>query len=881
MSVNMLGVADGLSGESAMRQTRFRPPTPAAHIVERERLRAVLDDSRASVVTISGAPGWGKTTAVAEWLAAGAGRPYAWLSVEPGDNLTTSFWISVLGAVGAERTDPLVEATAALTAEHDHSTTVVTPILDRLATAGSPSAIVFDDLHHITDAAIFDQLAYFVEHLPATTRVVLVSRHELPLPVSRWRAEGLVRELREQHLAFDSDEVDRMLAQVSGISLDSTTVDLMERKTGGWALGLSLAARGLRDSPDPGHFVAAFSGQDGSVAGYLTAEVLDQQPRDVQDFLLRASVLDHLDADVCAVVTGQPDAGETLARLAGRHLVVPPPSGQPAVYAFQPMLRDLLSALLERRMPGESPALHRRAAAGFKDRGDVGAAVRHLVAGGRSDEAFALVVETMSVATELLGTDPDERADWLASIPDAAIVDDVDKIINAVHLYCLLRRYDDAQRWLDLGYVVLDETGADDMARARFHFFQGILDGLRGEMSDVVTALGKAIDIFEARGYPDAVMHRAPLFLAHGHWWLDELRTGQNTLDSLERSGLHAVMDDVAVPAISAMFAHERGELRRASGLTHRAIRHSRKHGLDRHYGTRLARTIELAVHIERGHIDDDTLHDLDEHVDIVHSEFHAALVALARIGRARIWTLRGDTSAAAEELLETREVLARRSALGTAFVARLALAEATIAVHNDSVPRARRALDGISPSWRRTLLEAHLAVNTGDTAHATTLLHSVQPTTIRQHIAFHIAQAALRSAEDDPQSALDDIRTALDMGRAEGFCALFFESGTAATESLRELRADLPPSFHQLDSRRSRQSLTTIPTEPLTGAEQAVLELLSSDMTNREIAASLYISLNTLRSHLRSLYRKLGASTRPEALARAAAAGLGPNPMG
>jgi LuxR family transcriptional regulator, maltose regulon positive regulatory protein len=287
---------------------------------------------------------------------------------------------------------------------------------------GAPLVLVLDDYHVMTDAICHQTLGWFLDHLPAAVHVVLSTRLDPPLPLARMRALGELAELRVGELQFTGEETAELLNGSMGLGLAAEEVTRLAERTEGWAAGLILAGLSLRGRPDPGGFIAAFSGGDRHVADYLGAEVLERQPEEIKSFLLRTSVLERLSGPLCDAVLEIQGSAELLGELEASNLFVVPLDDRRRWYRYHQLFADLLRLQLGAREPGLVPALHRRAAAWHRQAGNPDEAIHHASAARDYTEAGALI--TRHWAAHWLGGQRATVARWLDSLPEAAITAD-------------------------------------------------------------------------------------------------------------------------------------------------------------------------------------------------------------------------------------------------------------------------------------------------------------------------------------------------------------------------------------------------------------------------------------------------------------------------
>ena len=269
---------------------------------------------------------------------------------------------------------------------------MVDRVLSELADARDGITLVIDDLHELHSPEALAQLTRLLTNLPPHVHAILATRRDLRLRLHQLRLAGELAEIRAADLRFTERET-RELLDASGIALSEAGAALLHQRTEGWAAGLRLAAISLAGHPDPERFVAEFSGSDRTVAEYLLAEMLERQPDDVQQLLLRTSLLDRVNGELADLLTGRPGSERILLELEDANAFVVSLDPERTWFRYHHLFADLLRLELRRTLPEEVPALHRRAAAWFAEQGQVVDAIRHTQAAGDWPDAARLLAD--------------------------------------------------------------------------------------------------------------------------------------------------------------------------------------------------------------------------------------------------------------------------------------------------------------------------------------------------------------------------------------------------------------------------------------------------------------------------------------------------------
>ena len=362
-------------------------------LIDRADLLAALDRASARKVTIISAPaGSGKTSLLRAW----ADRPdrahrLAVVQVRRGQDDAQDFWLALLNAVRHASGATSGAEPPAATPDFDASA-MIDRVLSELADARGDITLVIDDLHELNSPMVLAQLTRLLMHLPVGVHAVLTTRHDLRLGLHQLRLAGELAEIRAADLRFTERETRELLA-ASGVSLSEAGAALLHQRTEGWAAGLRLAVLSLAGHPDPERFVAEFSGTNRAVAEYLIGEMLDRQPGEVQDLLLRTCLLDRVNGELADLLTGRRGSERILLELEDANAFVVSLDPERTWFRYHHLFGDLLRLELRRTLPEEMPVLHRRAAEWFSEHGEVVAAIRHIQAAGDWPDAARLLAD--------------------------------------------------------------------------------------------------------------------------------------------------------------------------------------------------------------------------------------------------------------------------------------------------------------------------------------------------------------------------------------------------------------------------------------------------------------------------------------------------------
>src|ERR1700704_1811157 len=378
-------------------ETKLYVPKWRRGLVPRPRLSDRLNRGAESKLTLVSAPaGFGKTTLLADWLAAVAvdGRTVTWLSLDQSDNHPASFWTYLIAAL--QTGEPRIGGSAISLLQSPQPPpieAVLTLLLNELGGMSTDLVLVLDDYHVIDARDIHDGMVFLLEHLPPRLHLVIASRADPPLPLARLRARGELVEIRAADLRFTPDEAAVYLNQEMGLDLTAHDIAVLDERTEGWIAALQLAALSMKGREETASFIAGVSGDDRYIVDYLVEEVLKRQPGRVRQFLLQTSVLERLSGMLSDAVTGQ-DSGPgngMLEALERANLFVVPLDDRRRWYRYHHLYADVLRARLLDEQPARLGELHLRASTWFELHGHTIEAVEHALAGEHFERAAQLI----------------------------------------------------------------------------------------------------------------------------------------------------------------------------------------------------------------------------------------------------------------------------------------------------------------------------------------------------------------------------------------------------------------------------------------------------------------------------------------------------------
>ena len=899
-------------------ETKLHVPRPRRGLMARPRLSDRLSRRPVPPLVLVSAPaGFGKTTLLTEWLTAARtdGTLVAWLSLDQRDDDPATFWTYLVSAVRTAVPEVGAAALALLHSPQFSTHAVLATLLNELQTVHDDLVIALDDYHVIEAGDVHDGVTYLLDHLPPQIHLVIATRADPPLPLARLRARRELVEVRAADLRFAPDEAAAYLRDVMGLSLTAGEVAALEGRTEGWIAALQLAALSIQGRDDIAGFVACFAGDDRFVVDYLVEEVLQRQPEHVRSFLLQTSVLSRLTGPLCDAVTGQDGGRAMLEALERGNLFLVPLDNRRQWYRYHHLFGDVLRA----RLLGEDPdcvrALNARASDWYDRNGDPAEAIHHALAA----EDFERVADLLEPVIPAMGQSRQEGIlrRWMEALPDELFR--VRPVLNVGYVGALMSTGDvrgveprlrDAERWLDPstdgsrgaggrpGDMVVADADAFRRLPAQIAMYRAGLALVAGDVPSTLAHARRALDLAEpdddlARGGPACLLglaHWRTGDLEAAHRWYAE---GMATLDRGGRRsdviGGAVTLADIRIAQgrlRDAMSYYERGLLtateQHSAVLRGAADMHVGMSELLRERNELVAARQHLLVNQEFGEygglpknryrwrvvmarlhqIDGDFAGALDllaQAEGVYNTDFSPDVQPIPAI-RARMWIAQGrlaDASAwVRERALAVDDKLSYLGEFQHVTLARVLLAEY-------SAEGSEPSLSGATKLLARLLRAAEDGGRTG---------------TVIEVLAL---QALAHRAGGDLSVALASLRRALTLAEPEGYVRIFVDEGGPMAALLRAVGelGSAPGYVRRLldafdlpeDTHRVHQGLI----DRLSPRELDVLRLLGTLLDGPDIARQLFVSLNTVRTHTKNIYAKLGVNNRRAAVHRGEELGL------
>nr|WSY57965.1 LuxR C-terminal-related transcriptional regulator [Streptomyces sp. NBC_00886] len=863
---------------------RFSVPVPPTTFVRRPRLveRLALG-SRVPLTLVNGPAGAGKTLLVADWIAMERAPGHvAWLTVEGEDHGPGVFWTYVLEAMRHHGFGvPDAVGRPVRPGEVDHS--LLARLAAHLSGLTEPVVLVLDEFDRVAGSKeVSDELQFVLRHVGDGLRLVIISRTEPQLPLHRYRAAGQVTDVRGADLAFLPEETAELLSR-HGMRLSEQGPRTLTERTGGWAAGLRLCILAAQQATDPDTFLKEFEAGRSTLADFLLAEVLDTQPVETQDLMLRSSILEQIHPDLANALTGRDDAEPILAGLQHANAFVE--SIGHSWYRLHPLFTEILRVHLRVRCPGLEPELHRTAARWLSEAGLFAEALPHAADGGDWERTASQFVEELAIGQLLTGLDA-ERLDRLFSqMPPDTPGPAADLVRTARHL----ARHDIA-RGLDHLRRARDDLQDGEPPTAALRLSCALLRVLAARMTgsaDLAEAAAQDVEAAE-RDIPAERLEPHPELralmltdLGSAQLWAGRFDAARSTLAAAVQLGDGPV---TAFPRHECLgrlalidFLH--GWPDRAERHAREAVVEAERAGLPPATRTGVAQLVLAAVALDRdelaaahANLDQASVSSAAPHDPIV--------VAGLAVLRSRLLLAKGRPRAALHVLDDPERPQA--TVEPSPWVRdRTAVAKASAHLAAGRPEAAMEILEESGASGpENVVVTARAKLAVGSAEEALGLLDTLpdghgEGPAITTRVLLTQAQAAYALGNGSAAQRLT--ARALSMARPQQLRRPFLDAGPWLQHLVRRAPALVrghdwlpPPLMGHAPPHHLHEPGPGVMTEPLSRREHEVLERLAQTMSTEEIAADLHLSVNTVKTHLKNVYRKLAATRRGEAVRHA-----------
>jgi LuxR family transcriptional regulator, maltose regulon positive regulatory protein len=863
---------------------------PPPSLVSRRQLLKRLNDSFQHKLTLICAPaGFGKTTLLSEWLAQ-MPHPITWLSLDPGDSDPQRFWRYVIAAcqrfqegVGVPALEHLLEC------QIPRYEVMLTRLMNDIIQLPGQYGLILEDYHVIESGEIHQAMTFLLDHLPSNLHLIVTTRREPPLPLAKLRARGELGELSADELRFSTQEIRDFLAQTVPATISESAIERLQGRTEGWAAGLRLAALSLQNKHDSQaieQFLETFSGSHQHITDYLFAEVFSTQPEAIQAFLLRTAFLSRLSGDFCDAVTGRNDSSGVLKVLESANLFLIPLEG--TWYRYHALFGEALQHYAKQVLDEAAlQTLYRNASYWYESHGFVAEAIEAALLAGEFDAAAKLIMGI--VKPFYLGNEYHTLRRWIDCLP--AEVRNSHPTIALIYVAAILFTSDQrtpnawAQAYepLEVAEAYWQKLG-DPAKLGEVMVFRGMVEWWQGNFEGAFQAVRTALKLLPADDVP----------------WRGMLLIGvsfEETLKGHLDVALPAMREALALCEASGNFdsayiaMQTLGELSYARGEMYQAERYYRQllaiTGSDDYCMNYRAQAL---IGLGTLAYEWNDLKLAEQHIQQgleIGKRLSANLEEIPGKGvlvQARLLHLRGE-SRKAQQLLNTLAIELRHPHLLLELrfqQIRLALAVGDMTTAQHCLSTVGHAND-IPPIYQEqaALISVRLLILQGDFEAALQVLNPWQEDThqherMRSELEMMLLKGIAYHKQGHTEEAYQLMQHALELAQFEGYRRLFLDEGEPVfqllhetlphlqKESLAGYARSLLVAFSSEAAKLGSTSLTAV--KPLSRQEERILHLLAEGLSNAEIAQQLVVSINTIKTQIKSIFRKLNVTTRAEA---------------
>jgi len=897
--------------------TKLYFPPMRSNLVSRPHLVECLHNGLHGPLTLVSAPaGYGKTTLMSEWRACvGCDYSTAWLSLDNDDNDSTRFLTYIIAALATLKPGFGEIALGLLQSSPPLSTRVIlTSLINELEEIDKTFSLVLDDYHVITHPSVHEAVTYLLDHSPPQMHLVILTRADPPLPLSRLRARNQLVEIRAADLRFTAEEAATFLNKVMGLALSVDQVGALEQRTEGWIAGLQLAALSMQGRDDVQNFVSAFTGSHHYIVDYLADEVLNSQPEPVQDFLLRTSILDRLTAPLCDALTNRTDGQTTLEKLENTNLFLIPLDSERCWYRYHHLFMDVLRSRLHQTYPGQIPDLYRRAADWFEQNYFFEEALNYYMQINEFEKAARLVSDhwlqilkqrTMSSFLALLKNFPDTLVRENPRL----------SLIYAWNLWLLGLRNEAEPYVLNTHQAMsrrsrlaeeMDSTPAFSALLAETSAFRSLIAIRHGEMVPAIKLAKLAVKTAPADEYYTRGIAYVSLYNAYR-----EIGHMEDAIQACTHAITAARLGQSLVSTVDAIFNLGRllkiqGRLHRAEQVYNDGLRVAENQGQAQLPAYSLIHFGLADVFYQWNNLDEAERHLnlgfrlLEQDDDLLISR--QGTMILAQLKRAR-----GDIQGALQ-ILQEIEVEAHKKGMTTLLdevVAYRVGLQVELGYAAEAVEGVKTIEIGIDEQlgYRKGIQAIQLArvfIAIGNLDKALDLLSRIEKSaeagrSTSWQIEAIVLQAIVWKIKDSVDQSMMMVEKALPLAEPEGYVRIFLDEGepmraliaeyrshiekrlrlcqSENLESLNHFTANLLLAFPNPEAAASKSSVYDLKSrivEPLSERELEVLRLVSEGKSNQQIADTLFIARGTVKKHLNNIFGKLGAQNRTQCVARA-----------
>jgi LuxR family maltose regulon positive regulatory protein len=850
--------------------TKLYIPSIRTDLVPRSRLIEKLNDGLDRKLSLISAPaGFGKTTLVSE-LVANCKRPSAWVSLDEGDNDPIRFLTYLVRALQTVSKN-IGEGVLSMLQSPQPSPieTILTTLLNEITTVLDSFILVLDDYHVIESKEVDDALVFLLEHAPTQMHLVITTRENPPLPLARYRVRNELTEVRAADLRFTPVEAAAFLNQDMGLSLSEEDISALEARTEGWIAGLQLAAISMQGSKDTAGFIKSFTGSHRYVLDYLIEEVLDQQSKSIQEFLLQTAILNRLNGSLCDTLTGQDNGQEILDYLEQANLFLIPLDNERCWYRYHHLFVEFLRQRLQQQDPEKISEHHIRASEWHEDNGFEIEAFQHAVAANDLERAERLV-EGEGISMHFRGAGA-YVLKWLSSLPETVLNSRPSLWVIYASTLLFVGQHTAVEQKLQAAEAALQNVVLDDKTKDLVGRIASMRATLAVIQNDVETIIAESLRAQENL-HPDNLTFRISTTFALGTAYMfqgDKSAASQAFAETIS-------IGENSIYAIAATI--NLGHIQENNNQLNLAAK-TYESGLHLAGDPPPPITCEGFLGLARIHYEWNDLDAAEQYgeqcLQMTRQMENVDSFASDGVFLSRLMLARGDVSSAVTALEEAEVFVHQHN-----FEFRMptvAAAQVLTLLRRGNLEEAAH----LAETYDLPLSQARVHLAEGDSSAALDLLeelHQQSKDLPDEQLKVMVLQAVAYQAHGDLDKALQALRDAMMLAEPNGFIRVFVDEGPAMAQLLSEANAQgMKPNYVSkllavFEAEKKQPDFLPAQglVDPLSKRELEILALIANGLKNKEIAEQLYISLNTVLYHNKNIYNKLGVKKRALAILKA-----------
>ena len=869
-------------------RSKITRPILRDNLVERSRIFEKIGHTSQlpSTILVCAPAGFGKTTLINQWLEL-FNHPIAWFSLDEDDNESTRFlnyFISAIQCIEptfAQQTITLIQST-----QPPEISALIPRVLQQFETLNKHIVMILDDYHVIHDSNIHNCMRFILDNLPNNLTIGIISRTNPPLQLPRLRVRGRLLEIVEEDLRFTTDEANSFFVQTMQLELFESEVHLLEDRTEGWIAGLQMAGISLQGNENSKGFINTFAGDDRYVMDYLSEEVLSKQDKEVKNFLLKTSLLDRFNASLCNSVLKKDNSYEIISRLDNANMFLIPLDGKREWYRYHHLFSDLLRRQLNLEQKDSIRPLLSDAGLWFLNHGHIDEAMKCAITSSNNQLALE-VIDRFAIPYYHLGRVAKLKT-WFDSVPKKTWYDHPRRLLTYIWLLFtstseniipLLEQVEslinDPQIKLQFGPDFIQETSAETLILRSF-----IQLFMRNYQSAIAKVL-QSQDIFDVDLLP--LSTASTLILGASYLMTGQYVKAEKALNKTVQKGLkyNSVLTTMSAVCCLSYLSYLKGDLKKSYQIVNESFNMYRQQGWDELPNTFTNHYIMAELEREWNQLQpsEERLHQATKLIENENWKHNQSLAALTL---ARIQLAHGNTEEATKlfqstlnkttftmlDIFTTPQILQIRMDLALGNLDQIQIQIEDAHVRNDYNPT----------DEENYLLKARHHIESRLYSEANNLLTSIiinaeKGGRITHTIEAYLLQALSRQGEGKFKHAVECFENALKLAEPGGFIRMFADEGHRLQKLFSHIDQNIISQEYILkltDAFTYLPQQNSVLDEPLSKKETQTLEFLMAGLTNKEIADQMFVSTNTVKTHLKNIFSKLRVKNRSQAISRA-----------